>query len=212
MKWLTQFSLIMRSSLTTLSEKMENPERTLHQLVIDMAAQRAGNDGAVDTIRVKRNGLHVEVYLNDALAHRELAANLTGVAIRGSSDVDSVLADQNLGVPLTVDGGSGRDRLVINPTTAANRGADAVTVNSNAVAVNSWVVNYAGIEGKWYFDRKDAKLLAAEIQVLRDEDPCELYFSDYKPIDGRSLPHRIDVRWGDKNYGSLSFTKFDLKK
>ena len=36
MKWLSQFSLIMRSSLTTLSDKMENPERTLHQLVIDM--------------------------------------------------------------------------------------------------------------------------------------------------------------------------------
>lgn len=72
--------------------------------------------------------------------------------------------------------------------------------------------NYAGIEGKWYFDKRDAKLIAAEVQVLRDEDPCELYFSDYKPWDGRLLPHRIDIRWGDRNYGSLTFTKFDLKK
>ena len=36
MKWLTQFSLVMRSSLTTLREKVEDPERMLHQLIIDM--------------------------------------------------------------------------------------------------------------------------------------------------------------------------------
>ena len=36
MKWLSQFSLVMRSSATTLREKVENPERMLHQLVLDM--------------------------------------------------------------------------------------------------------------------------------------------------------------------------------
>lgn len=36
MKWLTQFSLIMRSSITNLKEKIEDPERMLHQLIIDM--------------------------------------------------------------------------------------------------------------------------------------------------------------------------------
>lgn len=36
MKWLNQFTLVMRSSLTTLRESVENPERMLHQLVIDM--------------------------------------------------------------------------------------------------------------------------------------------------------------------------------
>ena len=36
MKWLTQFSLIMRSNLTTLKDKIEDPEKTLHQLLIDM--------------------------------------------------------------------------------------------------------------------------------------------------------------------------------
>ncbi|MCA9036686.1 MAG: PspA/IM30 family protein [Planctomycetaceae bacterium] len=36
MKWLSQFSLVMRSSLTTLREKIEDPERMLHQLIIDM--------------------------------------------------------------------------------------------------------------------------------------------------------------------------------
>jgi len=36
MKWLTNFSLVMRSNLTTLKEKVEDPERMLHQLIIDM--------------------------------------------------------------------------------------------------------------------------------------------------------------------------------
>lgn len=36
MKWLTSFSLIMRSNITTLREKVEDPERMLHQLIVDM--------------------------------------------------------------------------------------------------------------------------------------------------------------------------------
>jgi len=46
MKWLTQFSLIMRSGLTSLTEKFEDPERTLHQLLIDMEEE-------LDSIRSK---------------------------------------------------------------------------------------------------------------------------------------------------------------
>lgn len=36
MAWLSQFSLVMRSSITALREKVEDPERMLHQLIIDM--------------------------------------------------------------------------------------------------------------------------------------------------------------------------------
>lgn len=36
MKWLDNFALVMRSSITTLREKVEDPERMLHQLVVDM--------------------------------------------------------------------------------------------------------------------------------------------------------------------------------
>ena len=36
MKWLSQFSLVMRSSVTSLREMVEDPERMLHQLIIDM--------------------------------------------------------------------------------------------------------------------------------------------------------------------------------
>lgn len=36
MRWLNSFSLVMRSSVTQLREKFEDPERMLHQLLIDM--------------------------------------------------------------------------------------------------------------------------------------------------------------------------------
>lgn len=36
MAWLERFTLVMRSSITTLREKIEDPERMLHQLICDM--------------------------------------------------------------------------------------------------------------------------------------------------------------------------------
>jgi len=36
MSWLENFTLIMRTSITTLREQVEDPERMLHQLIIDM--------------------------------------------------------------------------------------------------------------------------------------------------------------------------------
>ncbi|MCC6511015.1 MAG: PspA/IM30 family protein [Pirellulaceae bacterium] len=36
MSWLSQFSLVMRSSITSLRETVEDPERMLYQLIIDM--------------------------------------------------------------------------------------------------------------------------------------------------------------------------------
>lgn len=44
MKWLNQFTLVMRSSVTSLRESVENPERLLHQLVLDMEQE-------LDTVR-----------------------------------------------------------------------------------------------------------------------------------------------------------------
>ncbi len=36
MKWLSQFNLVMRSTVTSLREAVEDPQRMLHQLIIDM--------------------------------------------------------------------------------------------------------------------------------------------------------------------------------
>ena len=61
MKWLTQFSLVMRSSITSLKEKIEDPERMLHQLIIDMEEEldRVRNsvaEAVADEIQMRKRG------------------------------------------------------------------------------------------------------------------------------------------------------------
>ena len=71
---------------------------------------------------------------------------------------------------------------------------------------------HAAVECKWYFDKKDHALVGCEAHVTKDDDPCEVYFSDYKPAgDGRTLPHRLEVRWGDRRYAVMTIRKYDLK-
>jgi hypothetical protein len=65
---------------------------------------------------------------------------------------------------------------------------------------------------KWYFSLKDHTLLGFETFISKDEDPCELYFADYKPVDGRMLPHRIEIRHKDKRYGVFTVGKYNLGK
>ena len=69
---------------------------------------------------------------------------------------------------------------------------------------------HAAVSCKWYFMKTDHTLVGCEAHVTKDDDPCELYFSEYRPVDGRLLPHRIDVRYGDKKYGHLVITKYTL--
>lgn len=65
---------------------------------------------------------------------------------------------------------------------------------------------------KWFFSRIDQKLLGFELRLNENEDPCEVYLSDYRPVDGRQLPHRLQVQYGEGHYGTFNFTTFALQK
>jgi hypothetical protein len=71
---------------------------------------------------------------------------------------------------------------------------------------------HGSTECKWYFSQKDHQLLGCETYIVKDQDPCEVYFYDYKPVDGRELPHRIEVRFNDKRYAVLTIGKYTLSK
>ena len=77
MKWLENFTLVMRSSITTLREKVEDPERMLHQLIVDMEEElgcvRSSVAAAIaDEIqlgqRVERAGREAQQWLERATA------------------------------------------------------------------------------------------------------------------------------------------------
>jgi serine protease Do len=76
---------------------------------------------------------------------------------------------------------------------------------------------HAGTAAKWYFYRPDLnpqlegkgrykpyELIAFEVFVAHDQDPCEVYLHDPRDVGGRSLPAKMEVRNGDKRYAVLS--------
>ncbi len=71
---------------------------------------------------------------------------------------------------------------------------------------------HGSTECKWYFSQKDHRLLGCETYIVKDQDPCEVYFYDYKAVEGRELPHRIEVRFNDKRYAVLTIGKYTLSK
>ena len=71
---------------------------------------------------------------------------------------------------------------------------------------------HAAFEAKWYFDRNDQTLLGCEAFTAKDEDPCELYFGDYRSVDGRQLPHRVEVAFGNKRYAVLTVAGWQFGK
>jgi serine protease Do len=61
-----------------------------------------------------------------------------------------------------------------------------------------------GVSAKWYFSTKDYSLLGFEVSIDKEDDPCEVFLSDYKKVDGRDLPHKIEVWYGNKRYANLT--------
>jgi serine protease Do len=69
---------------------------------------------------------------------------------------------------------------------------------------------HAAVPVKWYFSLADHKPLGFEATVESGDDPCEVYLADYKPVDGRELPHRIEVRYGTGRFGVFTVKGYDL--
>jgi hypothetical protein len=83
---------------------------------------------------------------------------------------------------------------------------------------------HAFVPSKWYFYRADLNkqmpgtgpfpdgaLVAGEVYVDSASDPCELYFGEFKDVGGRMLPHRMEVRYGDKRYAVFNIKAQQLK-
>ena len=54
-----------------------------------------------------------------------------------------------------------------------------------------------GVECRFYFHITTHDLAAVEFFTADDTDPCELYLEDYRKINGRWLPGRMEARYGD---------------
>ncbi|MCZ2343691.1 MAG: trypsin-like peptidase domain-containing protein [Bacteroidales bacterium] len=71
---------------------------------------------------------------------------------------------------------------------------------------------HGAFETKWYFSRANRQLLGCESTIVKEEDPCELYFFDYRDHGGHKLPHRIEVWHGSKPYATLLIRDYQFGK
>lgn len=70
---------------------------------------------------------------------------------------------------------------------------------------------HAKVECRFYFDPAKGHLLGIEMIPDDDADPCEVFFSEYAEVEGRSLPHRMEVRNGDKVFGNFKLGQLKLE-
>lgn len=66
------------------------------------------------------------------------------------------------------------------------------------------------VESRFAFDPDQGNLVAVEMFPETIADPCELYFSDYREVKGRLLPHRIVVRHGNTIFAELDIEEYEL--
>ena len=66
------------------------------------------------------------------------------------------------------------------------------------------------IECRYYFDPKSGHLTSIEMYPDLGIDPCELYFSDYKEVNGHLMPHHIEVIHGEVIYGEFIISSYQF--
>jgi len=69
---------------------------------------------------------------------------------------------------------------------------------------------YDVAETYFYFDSESGRLLAIEMFPDVEVDPCEVYFQDYRDVNGRMLPHRLEIHYGDRLFGVVQCEKWTL--
>jgi serine protease Do len=73
------------------------------------------------------------------------------------------------------------------------------------------VGTYKGVECRFYFDPAAGSLVALEMFPEDYADPCEIYFSEFQHLDGRLLPTRMEVRYGDETFGTFIINEYRFK-
>jgi hypothetical protein len=74
------------------------------------------------------------------------------------------------------------------------------------------VGSHKGVDCWFYFDPVRGDLLALEMYPADNADPCEVYFSDYRDVNGRLLPGRMEVRTADGPFGVFKLDQFTFGK
>lgn len=72
------------------------------------------------------------------------------------------------------------------------------------------VVTFDVVEVQMSFDPKSGRLVAFEMFPELGQDPCEIYFEDYREVSGCQLPRRMTVRYGEGIFAEIDLTEIEL--
>ena len=76
--------------------------------------------------------------------------------------------------------------------------------------VDVLVATHGAVESRFMFDSQSGHLVGLEMYPEIEVDPCEIYFSDYRDMDGRQMPHRLEVRYGNDEFGVITLKELQL--
>jgi serine protease Do len=71
---------------------------------------------------------------------------------------------------------------------------------------------HKGVECRFYFDPAEGDLLAIELFPDENSDPCEVYFFDYRQMDGHFVPGTMVVRFGDEPFPTFKIGAFRVER
>jgi hypothetical protein len=80
-------------------------------------------------------------------------------------------------------------------------------IDGRAGQMDVLAADHGDIECRFYFDPANGELALVEMTPEINTDPCEIYLGDYREIDGRAFPGRMEVRHGE-DYRQV----FDIKQ
>jgi hypothetical protein len=72
------------------------------------------------------------------------------------------------------------------------------------------VATFDVVELQLSFEPASGRLMALEMFPELGEDPCEIYFDDYRDVAGRQVPHRMLVWHGDGIFAEIEFVDIEL--
>lgn len=72
------------------------------------------------------------------------------------------------------------------------------------------VATHAGVETRFYFELEHSNLVGVQLFLTDDDDPCEITLDDNRAVEGRALPHRWTVRYGDNVFTDLQITSYEF--
>jgi serine protease Do len=87
-----------------------------------------------------------------------------------------------------------------------------LALEGHAGLVDMITGKFGGVECNFLVDSTSGHLLVVELYLNADDDPCELHLADYRAVDGREVPGRMLVRYGDNVYGLFTFAEVSLKE